>query len=430
MKYASAILLYLALFSGSSHAQHHLEFPAPSRDENLQSLISELLSQNPDIAAELYKMDAAVRRIPQAGALSDPELIFKLMEVPGLRFNEAMYANVELMQVIPFPSKLSTRHSIAILLSEHAHHDHMEKIVQVVADLKNAVAMLWFARESLSLNLMNQQLLKRVLKVAETSYSVGKASQQDIFKTKIELSKLTIDEAGIQEQITTAENMMRQMLNRTSELPIGRIALGAPSPLPPLTDLLTYAERYKPMLVHDSLNVIEKEMSLRLMKQEYIPDLRLSVEYVRLPVASENRWSVSAGITLPFAPWTLSKASSRVEEAESEQLMLSAMYSSSKNMVRSDIRSRYAALIALQAQLRQLQDVLLPMLNQSIELLLTEYETGRTSYLMVLDGYRMHNDMSREKAMTMMKYYQMIANLEREVGVTDIYSINGSGKEY
>ena len=171
-------------------------------------------------------------------------------------------------------------------------------------------------------------------------------------------------------------------------------------------------------------------MNVGLMRQDYMPDLKLSVEYVRLPMTMENRWSVSAGITLPFAPWTLSKASSRVQEAQAEQLMLTSMYTSSKNMVQGEIRSKHASLRALEIQLRQLQDVVLPMLTQSIDLLLTEYESGRTSYLMVLDGYKMYNDMRRDRAMTLMKYHQTIAGLEREVGVSDISSINAPRKEH
>jgi outer membrane protein, heavy metal efflux system len=429
MKYASAILLYLALFFGEARAQSIFERPAVSQKENLPSLIAEALSQNPDIAAEMHKMDAAVRRVPQSGALDDPELIFKLMEIPGTKFNEAMYANIELMQMIPFPTKLSARRSLGNLLSEHAHHDHMEKIVQVVADLKIAVAMLWYSRESLSINETNQELLKRILKVTETSYSVGKATQQEVLKTKIEIAKLVADEAGLREKITAAETMIRRLLNRSAEVPVGHIDLESPTTLPPLTDLLNYAEHHKPMLIHDSLNVVEKEMIVRLMRQEYLPDLKLSLEYVRLPMTMENRWSVSAGITLPFAPWTLSKASSRVQEAEAEQLMLSSMRTSSKNMIQSEIRNKYASLEALESQLHQIRDVMLPLLVQSIDLLLTEYETGQTSYLMVLDGYRMYNEMRNDQAMTIMKYHETIAGIEREVGVIDILSISGSGKE-
>jgi cobalt-zinc-cadmium efflux system outer membrane protein len=429
MKYANALLLCLALFSAGVIAQETSEQSPPPREENIHTLIAEVLSRNPDIAAEFYKMEAAIRRVPQSGALDDPELIFKLMEIPGTRFNEAMYANVELMQMIPFPTKLAARRSIGNLLSEHAHHDHMEKVVQIISDLKSALAMLWYERESLAINASNQQLMQKVLKVAETAYTVGKVPQQDILRTKIELAKLTADDANIRQEIVSAESMVRRLLNRSAEAPLGMINLPPPSTPPSLNVILTYAERFRPMLVHDSLNVLEKEMNVRLMRQEYIPDLKLSVEYVRLPMTMENRWSVSAGISLPFAPWTLTKASSRVQEAESEQLMLSSMYASSKSMVQSQIRSKHAALNGLATQFGQIQDVVLPLLSQSINLLLTDYENGRTSYSMVLEEYKMYNDTKRDRAMTLMKYHQTLADLEREVGVTDVTSIGGSGKE-
>jgi outer membrane protein, heavy metal efflux system len=429
MKYAVAILLCLIIVPGRTHSQAAFGPPPPAAEENLHSLIEEALAHNPDIAAQLYSMEAAVRRIPQSGALDDPELILKLMEIPGTRFNEAMYANVELMQMIPFPTKLSARRSLANLLSEHAHHDHMEKILQVVTELKTAMAMLWYGREALSITKSNLDVLNRILRASETAYSVGRSTQQEVLKTRIEVAKLISDEATVQEQIATAENMMRRVLNRPADAPLGHIEMDSPSPLPSMADLVSYADRYKPMLMHDSLNVVEKEMNVRLMKEEYLPDFKLSLEYVRLPMTMENRWSVSAGITLPFAPWTLAKAASRVQEAEAEQQMLSSMYTSSRNMVRSEIRSKYASLTSLATQIRQYKRSILPMLSQSIDLLLTDYETGRTSYLMVMDGYRMYNDMRRDLAMAKMKYEETKASLEREIGATDLHSIGTPGKD-
>jgi outer membrane protein, heavy metal efflux system len=428
MKYAYAILLSVMSFVGVAFTQAKPELPIQLPEEELQSLIDEALSQNPDIAAEYYKMEAAVQRIPQTGALDDPELVFKLMEIPGTRLNEAMYANVELMQMIPFPTKLSARRSIANLLSEHAHHDHMEKVVQIVSELKTALAMLSYAREASTITAENQQVLMKILNVSETAYTVGKSTQQEVLRTKIELAKLTTDQAGNLEQIATAENMVRRLLNRSGNVLVGRFDLGTIGPLPPVSILISYAERNRPMLIHDSLNVVEKEMNVRLMKQEYIPDLKLSLEYVRLPMTMENKWSISAGITLPFSPWTLSKASSRVQEAEAEQHMLASMYISSKNMSQTEIRNKCAVITSLTTQIHQLKDSVIPMLTQSIELLLTDYSTGRTSYPMVLDGYRMYNDMRRELAMTTMKYHQTISSLEREIGVTDIRSVVGMGK--
>ena len=430
MKYVITVLLLAISSFGWSYAETVQAIPDSSNQENLQAMIEEALSRNPEIAAESYKMIMTERRIPQAAALDDPELTFKVMEIPGVSFNQAMYANIELMQMIPFPSKLSARRSIAELLSQHSHHEYMEKASMVISDLKIALASLWFSRESLKINKSNEAYLRQILKAAETSYVTGQVSQQEILKTNIELSKTSVNEAKIREQIIAAESKVRTLLNRSFSAPIGTFSLeAAPDSLPSIDQLVAFALENRPMLVHDSLNVVEKELTVGLMKKDYLPDFKLSLEYVRMPVLMENRWSVSAGISLPFAPWTIAKTSSRVEEAEADQMMLSSIYTASKNTVQGQIRSEYASLQALQKELQSLQNTIIPQVNQSLQLLLTDYESGKTSYLMVLDGYRMSNDTQLDFAMAQMNYQQTLAALEREVGVSDIQFVARYEKE-
>lgn len=398
--------------------------------EELRRLVDEVVARNPEIAAQRSAITMYERRIPQAGALSDPELSVKLMEIPGTRFNEAMSANVELMQMFPFPTKLGTRKDLALVQSEHAHHDYLEKTVSIVAELKSTAAMLWFTRTSLQLNRDNQDLARQILKSAETLYAVGKASQSEVLKSRIELSKLTTEESRIRQEITSAESMLRAILNRSNDVPIGEIVVQSPgTQLPSLENLLQFASAHRPMLLHDSLSVVESGLSLDLMKQEYLPDFKLALEYVRFPALKENRWSIAAGITLPFAPWTLVKASSRVEEAEAAQRMRSSMYRATRNMVLSRIEDAYAKVRSFEAQWKTFQESIVPLTAQSLQALLTEYQTGRTTFFMVLDTYRMFHDMKQDAAMTSMNYHQSLAGLERELGIFDLADITASDKE-
>ncbi len=410
-----------------------LYIPAASQEvkrEELQKLVDEVVAGNPEIAARRSAITMYERRIPQAGALADPELSVKLMEIPGTRFNEAMSAKVELMQMFPFPAKLGTRNDLARVQSEHAHHDYMEKAVSIVAELKSTVAMLWFTRTSLQLNSDNQDLARQILKSAETLYAVGKASQSEVLKSRIELSKLATEESRIRQEIISAESMLRAILNRSNDAPIGEIVIQEPeTQLPSLEDLLRFASAHRPMLLHDSLSVVESGLSLDLMKQEYLPDFKLALEYVRFPALKENRWSIAAGITLPFAPWTLAKASSRVEEAEAAQRMRSLMYRGTRNMVLSRIEDAYAKVRSFEEQWKTFHDSIVPLTAQSLQALLTEYQTGRTSFFMVLDTYRMFHDMKQDAAMASMNYHQSLANLERELGIFDLTDVSASDKE-
>jgi outer membrane protein, heavy metal efflux system len=421
MRYYYVIILLVLLVAPTIRAQ---------QKETLTALISEALMNNPEIAASIHSMMAMQEKIPQASSLDDPELNFKLMEIPGTDFGQAMYANVELMQMIRFPSKLTTQRLLAETRAEHAHHVHLEKMLDVVDQLRTASAELRYARRALDLNRTNQQFLEQVVTAATTQYSVGKSSQQEVLKSTIELAKLKAQEEAVKQQVVGAESMMRAILNRPAGNPIGELQDEIPDHITAtVDDLIVYALANRPMLVHDSLNVYESSLNLDLMKQEYLPDFKFSLEYVRMPAAMENRWSFSAGITLPFAPWTLGKASSRVQEATEDRMSLTSTFEASKRMVEAQINDDYARVHAYESEMNAYQKTILPQSNQSLQSELREYQTNQTSFLMLLDSYRMYQDAEMEAAMARMKYEQAYASLERNIGITDFLSFSFEPKD-
>lgn len=272
--------------------------------EDLQFLIIEAMQKNPRIAADVARMELMERRIPQASALDDPQFTYKLMEFPGTRFSEPVYQNFELMQMIMFPTKLSTKKAIAEIQAEHAHHDHLETILDVTSQVKAAYAMLWAARTRLAINQENQRLLQQILQAAQTQYAVGNVTLQDVLKTNIELAKQKSQEAAIQQEIAAAESMLRALLLRPTDVPIGPIHLDALEPITQTPEtFIAYAFANRPMLLHDSLSVVEGDLMVSLMKQEYLPDFRVSLERVTMPTIGMKSWTVMAGISLPFVPW-------------------------------------------------------------------------------------------------------------------------------
>ena len=56
---------------------------------NLSFLVAEAMLRNPEIQEALSEWDALEARVPQAGALPDPELKFMQEEMPGFVFNVA-----------------------------------------------------------------------------------------------------------------------------------------------------------------------------------------------------------------------------------------------------------------------------------------------------------------------------------------------------
>jgi cobalt-zinc-cadmium efflux system outer membrane protein len=394
------------------------------KQEVLPALLHEAIGQNPEIAAEQSRAAMMNERIAQAGTLADPEFTFTQMEFPGLQWNEAMYQNFELMQMIMFPTKLSTQKDIAAAAASSAQWGHTAKVVDIAAQVRSAYAMLWDARTRLVINIENQQLLEQILRTAQTQYSVGQASQQDVLKTSVELARARSDEAVIRQEITGAESMMHAVLNRPADLPIGTVAMDSLTSLQlPLTALLHYSHEHHPMLSQDSLGIVQSDLMVSMAHQEYIPDFKISVTRETQPMIGVNTWTVMAGITIPFAPWTLGKASARVQEARADRSMRQSMLHADRNMIEAAIRESYARVKAYETQVRAFEQTILPQSRQSLLSSLGEYQSGRSSYLMLLDSYRMNQDMRMEATMARMKYETEIANLLKQVGVLEMNEI-------
>jgi outer membrane protein TolC len=389
--------------------------------EDLQFLVLEALTNNPAIAAELDKMEAGAARVPQAGALDDPVLSFKWMEFPSASLGKSRYQNIELMQMVRFPTKLSTQSAIAEIRADHAHHEHLEKVLEVISQLKSSVGMLWYARTAYSINKENQRLLAQIVAAAQRNYSVGRVKQTDVLRANIEFARAKAEESSILQEVMTSESMVRSLLNRRPTSVIGPILIDSVLvPLPKSEALIQFAIQNHPMLVHDSLAVTESELMVSLAKQEYLPDLRFSVEYVRMPMVPQQLWTVSAGLSLPFAPWTLSKAGSRVEEAKAETGMRTHLFQNSKNMIDAQVRSAYAKVQASETMVVAYEWEILPQTLQSLQSLLTDYQTGQSSYLVLIDSYRMYEMTRMDAAKARMEYIKNLALLERETGVIEL----------
>ncbi len=390
---------------------------------DLQQLIGEALKNNPEIQVSLSEVDAAHARVGQAGTLDDPELAYMREEIPGFRFNEAMYSRVELAQSFRFPSKLSRETKIAEINAEHSHHDLYEKELEIIARLKAAYYGLWFVQQSITLNRENVRLLQQFVKIAKTKFGAGDASLQDVLKANVELAKLENEGTMLQQQELSAKAMLSAILNRRQDDTLGVAAL--PDSLTagaPLDTLQEIALRSRPMLLHDSLAVEESRVMLSLSQREYLPDFRVGLEFVTVPVGDFRGWGFRAGITLPFAPWVIGKAASRVEEATATISKSSATLNASRNMVLSNVRDLYFKSQSMKRLLDSYRTVILPQAQQSLKASMTAYQNGRSDFLMLIDAFRTLVELSMESLMVRMQFEQSVSDLERQVGVPDIVS--------
>jgi outer membrane protein, heavy metal efflux system len=388
---------------------------------DLSFLVAEAMLHNPEVQGALSQWNALEAGVPQAGSVPSPELRFRQEEMPGLNFGEAMYSRFELMQTIPFPTKLAARTDIAAKVADHAHHDHLEKANEVIARLKRAYYELWFIQQSTVLERENARLIAQVLSIAGKRYTVGAVSQQDILKAELELSMVSTRLISLRQQELSSKALLMSILNRSEHDTLAFAVIPEEySFRADLDSLIALAMRTRPMIQHESLRVEEGTARLSLARSEYIPDVTIGVERVTSPLTGFRGWGVSAGITLPFAPWSLGRVSAGIEEAEAQVDVSRASFEATRLMVIGAIKDLYYKADGFRRQLDLYRQVVLPQARQSLSLGLTSYETGQTSLLMLIDAYRSSVNYTREYFMMRLNFEQTMADLEREVGTTSV----------
>ncbi len=395
--------------------------PGAADTTRLVDLVREALARSPEIDQARAQMDVMGSRIASESSLPPPDLTFMREGMPQFRYSDAMFSRLEIMQMIPFPGKLSTRREIAEIGADHAHHDHMEKEFEVLYRLKSAYAEVWYMQQSIGLARSTGELLRQALAVVNVRYGTGSAGEEEVLKASLESAKNDNLLLSLRQREISAKSMIMAVLDREDPDTIGIAEMPDSLVLDvPLEMLTARAMEYRPMLLHDSLVVDEQRALLAEARQEYLPDLRIGVQYMTAPLSGFNGWTVTAGITLPFVPWTLGARAGRIDESEAAIRRAAASLSASRSMVRSAIRQEYSRASADREQSGAYRRTILPRAEDALRAALAAYESGKGDLLMVLDSCRMLRDLSMEELMIRMDFARAVAGLEKEIGVRDI----------
>jgi cobalt-zinc-cadmium efflux system outer membrane protein len=413
MKHTIIALCIVAASSRAMTQTDSIVLPAP-QITSVQSLIEVALTSSPELRASAAMIESEVARGKQSGILPSPE--FRLMEenMPGFDPGKAMFQRLELMQAIPFPTKLFADRAIANMSAIHAGHDQAELAGQLIARLKRQYAELWFVQQNIVLQHEQRRILREILDIALLRYKTGLARQQDVLKASLELTEAENDTLMLRQK----ESSLQAMLSAVAP----GVAVSAAqiqeslTLIPPLDTLLTEAGEYRSMLLHDSLNIIQRREVANRMTQEYLPDLSIALQRVTSPMDEFRGWSFSVGITLPFAPWSSANVSAKREEAEAMVRNAEATYDVSRRMIESAIKDHYYEAVTTKQRLGNFRTAILPQAHQLLEVSMSGYREGTTDFQMVLDAERMYLAQVKEYYATRMMFEQAMADLEREVG--------------
>src|SRR5580765_6866518 len=286
--------------------QHEASTRVEGPPVSLQSLLSEALEKNPELAALRDQIAVTRQRPAQERALAPPMAEAQIWQWPINTLNPVdtnMYMFM-LGQDLPGRGKRDARAAVAEKDIALAGADVTIRSHQIVNEIKQAYAALFIARKSTEVHLASVDVLNEIADAAQAKYASGRGSQQDLLKPVVELSKLHGDVIMHDQEAGLAMARLNVLLNRAPETPIGPLnepreeALLAAS-----ADLQRLAIAHQPELQRARLEIDRAESELTSAKFERKPDFNVQAGYQLMPNETDGILA-KVGITWPNAPWS------------------------------------------------------------------------------------------------------------------------------
>jgi cobalt-zinc-cadmium efflux system outer membrane protein len=383
----------------------------------LPALIEEALRNNPEILSMRQRWEAAKEEVPQARSLEDPQLTITQWAIPS-NFNlgkadETWYG---IGQSFPFPGKRSLRGQVATKGAEAAEQDHQAKVREITAHVKTTYYQWYVIQKAVALHLEHQALLEEFIQIANQKYTVGQASQQDLLKAQVELSKLHNSLLVLEQEQVSAQAELNALLNRPPETPLGKPEELTVHPFSlTLEQLQQQALHERPELKAATFMIEKSERARSLANKNYLPDFMMEVTYWDVHTGA-HQWMATAKMNLP---WIFSaKYDARLRQAAAEEEQARADYAAMQNRTLFQLHDLFAKVKTTEQLIQVYQNGVLPQAEQSLEAARISYQHGKASFLDLIDSERTLRDLQLEYYTTLAQFEQHVAELEQAVGTT------------
>ncbi|MCL4551116.1 MAG: TolC family protein [Bacteroidetes bacterium] len=415
MRKITKLILIVFAFTGTGYAQ--------AQNTYLDSLITEALQKNPQLKSANQFALAQRQRVNQVRSWDPPQVGVEFYQTPISSFPNPFKGGMEndysIQQMFPFPGKLSAMGNAAENNANMYNSQFKALERKIIKDVKTTYYELYLVERKISLNKENQELLRNFIEIANKQYQVGMGKQPDIIRAQTELSTLINEGINLNKEKVSVEAMLNTLLSRPVNARIKDIT-EIYSDVPKWTfdklSNLSYESRNE--LKAMSYNVEMNKSELRASKLEYYPDIMARLMYKNMVGTSNDFWSAMIGISIPLAPWSQTKFTSKVEENELNIKSAEEQYASMKNMVSYDVQDALVKIESNRNLVELYKNTVIPQAQQTLESTTAAYQTGKTEFLMLIDAYRMLLMVKLDYYMSVMNFMDSQAALEQAVGLT------------
>jgi outer membrane protein TolC len=382
----------------------------------LDDLLAEALQNNREILAAQKRYEAARQRPSQASSLPDPMFSPGYTSngnpLPGAQLGVSPTSSIGFMlsQEFPYPGKRKLRGDMATKEAEAEFQDYQSVQLKVLSQLKQAYYRLDYSYAARDVLEKNRELLRKLLRITEARYSVGRAAQQDVFKTQTQLSILEIRLVDLQREHNTREAEINSLLNRAPGAPLGRPPDMQPQEfVTSIEDLYAGSSRNAPMLLRDEKMIQRAELAVNMARKEYYPDYTVSFGYFNQG-SMPPMYQARVDFKLPAYFWRKQRAG-LTEQAQSLAESRHT-YEATNQSLHFRVKDDYLMATTSSQLMKLYGQTVVPQATLALESSLSSYETGAVDFLSVLTNYIAVVEYEMNYYEEMQNFYLALSRLE------------------
>jgi outer membrane protein TolC len=384
----------------------------------LGSLVDELLAKNPELQAVRKRYEAALTRPYQDSALPDPRITAGWNSngnpLPGAGLGVEPTSNIgmQIAQELPYPGKRTLKGGMALKEADSEGQMFRARELGLVAQLKGAFYELRFIYEAIDIHHRNQSVMQRLAKVAEARYSVGKAMQQDLIKSQVEISILENSLVVLERRRASMTAEIVALLSRPPGSKLGRPESAQKAPELPALELLEARAEQAPLLRSQRALIDSKQLGVQLARKEYYPDFDVMAGYYNMG-RMKDMWEMKVQVNVPVYFWR--KQRYGLEESTLRLVEAQRTYRSTEQMLAFRIRDRFQNADASRKLVELYSKRIVPQSRFALEASLASYETGAVDFLTVLSNFNTILEYEMRYHEQQAEYLKSLSSLEELV---------------
>jgi len=355
----------------ANRAEPLLPPAAPAAAETLEELEAFAIANNPALARMQHEAAAEWAKTGYVSKLPDPTFS-TMFYIPPMRFEpDRQVAEVQVMQMLPWLSRLNAEAQRAHLEALAAETLYQAELLRVVGDVRQAWYKLYVLGKQIETTQADQAQLESLIKTASARVATGGAQPGDVLMGTLELSNLQEQLLNYRQQVVSTAAELNRLLGRDSGVPLSPPrSIDASFPAWDHDLLRGVALQSQPELNAARLRTAATRWGIEVARLKRRPDVSISGGWIPMDAPGgmagdgADSWTLGVSTTLPI--WHR-KYDAMVSEASRQHFAAHASEDEIALRLDASLRDLWEQARAAQQTIELYEKTILPQARQTFE---------------------------------------------------------------